>query len=132
MDKEPRLLVWNFPPEIKTKMDDLLKEMGAPPAFTIEKSQGHLLVSEILHTDKKSDKKFEFDEKAVIFYNIPPAGIRFLMQTFRENNFPQPIYAVVTEHSINWTFSQLIEHLVEEREAMMKRTQDVQSKNDGE
>lgn len=132
MDKEPRLLVWNFSPESKTKMDELLKNMGAPPAFTIEKNQGHLLVREILHTDKKSDREFEFDEPVVIFYNIPPAGIRFLMQVFRENNFPQPIYAVVTEHSINWPFSELIGHLVAERKEMMNRAKGVQTKNSGE
>lgn len=121
MDKEPRLLVWSYTEEEKKNLDAVLKELGAPPAVTIEKNRGHLPLKEILHTDKRSEEEFLHDEKVLLFYNIPQKGVIFLINDFKKRELPRPIYAVVTEHSIHWPFSQLLEHLIEEREAVEKQ-----------
>ncbi len=122
MDKEPRLLVWNYSEEEKSGLDALLARIGAPHAVTIESSRGYLTLRDIIHTNKSSDADFLSDEKAVLFYNIPQKGVFFLINTFKESNLPRPLYAVVTEHSIEWPFSELLEHLVQEREKMEKRS----------
>jgi hypothetical protein len=127
MDKEPHLLVWNYTGEEKAELDGILQELAAPPAVTIEKDQGHLLLKEIIHTDKRSEEELHHDEKVLLFYNIPQKGILFLMDAFKKRELPRPIYAVVTEHSINWPFSKLLEHLIEEREEMRKRQADSQN-----
>ena len=124
MDKEPRLLVWNYTSEEKQNLDALLDEIKAPSAVTIETNQGSLTLKEIIHTGGHSDREFTSNEKVVLFYNIPQKGVLFLMNMFKQNNLPRPIYAVVTEHSIEWPFSELHEHLVEERNRMAKRRAD--------
>jgi len=40
-----------------------------------------------------------------------------LMQVFKSLEIPKPIFAVVTETSITWTLRQLMEHLIEEKQA---------------
>ncbi len=120
MDKEPRLLVWNYTEEEKKHLDSILAELGAPKAFPISNDQGYLLLKDILHSNKVGDRKLQSDEKVLLFYNIPPKGIYFLMDQFKKAELPRPIYATVTEHSINWTFSVLLEHLVEERNMFLK------------
>jgi hypothetical protein len=124
MDKEPRLLVWSYTEEEKEKLDAVLKEVEAPPAFTIKKDQGNLLLKEIIHTDKCSEEEFINDEKVLLFYNIPENGIVFLINLFKQKEMPRPIYAVVTEHSIEWPFSKLLEHLIKERETIKKQCND--------
>jgi len=121
MHGEPRLLVWNYTDEEKTALDQLLKDVQAPPAVTIEKDQGHLSLTEIVHTDKRTENTFECDEKIVLFYNIPPKGMSFLIDVSKKRPLPRPIYAAVTEHSIEWPFSELADHLIEEREEFRKR-----------
>lgn len=121
MDKEARLLVWNYTDEEKKRLDTVLRELGAPPAVTIERNQGYLPLKEIIHTDKRSEKEFSHSEKVILFYNIPQKGILFLINDFKGRDLPRPIYAVVTEHSILWPFNHLLDHLIEEREAMQKR-----------
>ena len=121
MDKEPRLLVWNYTDEEKANLDRLLEKTQAPPAFSIGKNQGHLRLREIIHTDAFSDEELKSDEKVLLFYNIPRKGVSFLINMFKQSNLPRPIYAVVTEHSIEWPFSNLLEHLIEEREEIEKR-----------
>ncbi len=121
MERRPRLLVWNFTPQEKEKLDRMLELVKAPPAFSISPNQGHLLVRDILHTDQVGSEPFECDEKIVLFYNIPQKGIFFLIQKFKDANLPKPIFAVVTEHSIDWPFSRLAAHLIEERRQARER-----------
>ena len=126
MNGAPRLLVWNYTDEEKTNLDRLLKDVEAPPAIRIEKDQGHLLLKEIVHTDKRAEEAFECDEKIVLFYNIPPKGMSFLIDVSKKRPLPRPIYAAITEHSIEWPFSELAEHLIEERAEFRKRVAESQ------
>jgi len=121
MDKGPRLLVWNYTLQEKEKLDLLLKEIGAPSAVTIESSQGYNTLRGIIHENARSGREFTSDEKVVLFYNIPQKGIIFLINRLRQTDLPRPIYAMVTEHSIEWLFSELLEHLVSERDSVEKR-----------
>jgi hypothetical protein len=120
MDKEPRMLVWNYSLEEKSRLDAILEEIKAPPAAVIHKSQGHLTMREIIHSNAHSEQEFTSDEKVLLFYNIPQKGVMFLINTFKQVDLPRPIYAVVTEHSIEWPFNELLEHLVEERNKMQQ------------
>lgn len=122
MDKEPRLLVWNYTTGEKKNLDALLDEIKAPSAVAIEQNQGNLTLREIIHSDGHSEREFRSDEKVLLFYNIPQKGVLFLMNMFKQADLPRPIYAVVTEHSIEWPFSELHEHLVEERGRMERRS----------
>ena len=117
MNGEPRMLLWNYSKEEKARVDQFLEDIKAPPAVAIEKNQGNLLLKEIIHGDKRSDKEFECDEKIVLFYNVPSKGMSFLIDKAKERKLPYPIYAAVTEHSINWPFHELAKELVNEREA---------------
>lgn len=126
MDGTPRLLVWNYTDEEKANLDHLLKDVEAPLAVTITKDQGHLVLKDIIHSDAHGEQEFECDEKFVLFYNIPPKGISFLIDLAKKRNLPQPIYAAVTEHSIEWPFSELAEHLLAEREEFRKRVAEAQ------
>ena len=120
MDKEPKLLVWNYTPEEKIKLDTLLEQTGAPSAATIDSTQAHLVLRDIIHTNASGEDHLESKEKVVLFYNIPPKGVFFLIDTFKQAHLPQPIYAVVTEQSIEWPFSELLRHLVSERDKAKK------------
>lgn len=122
MNQKPRLLVWNFTREEKEKLDRMLDLAKAPPAFCILPEQGHLLVREIVQGVRRDSEPFVCDEKIVLFYNIPQKGIFFLIQKFKDADLPRPIFAVVTEHSINWPFSELAAHLIEERRQALERS----------
>ena len=117
MDGEPRLLLWNYSDEEKSRVDQFLEEVKAPPAVAIRKDQGKLLLKDIIHGEKRCEQDFECDEKIVLFYNVPSKGMSFLIDHAKKRKLPYPIYAAVTEHSINWSFHELARELVNEREA---------------
>ncbi|MGC9195265.1 MAG: DUF3783 domain-containing protein [Syntrophobacteraceae bacterium] len=123
MDKTPRLLVWNYTQEEKDKLDALLSEIGAPFATAISSDQGHLPLKTIIHTNGHGRDILQCDEKVLLFYNIPEKGVFLLINLFKKEDLPRPIYAVVTKHSIDWPFSRLLDHLISERDNAEKSSQ---------
>lgn len=121
-----RLLLWNYSDEEKIQMDRFLAEVQAPPAVVIRKNQGYLSLEEIIHLDKSGDLEFDCDEKLVLFYNIPPKGISFLIDQSKRRQLPRPIYAAVTEESIHWPFHELMGDLIQERKAFEQMAQQKQ------
>ena len=123
MESQPKLLVWNFTTEEKAGLDAFLREIGAPSAVSIDRTQGFLTVREIIDGSAPCGEGLTSDEKAVLFHNVPQKGVFFLIDAFQRTDLPRPIYAVVTEQSIDWPFNELLEHLVEERDRMEKMRQ---------
>lgn len=115
---QSRLLVWNYTEAEKSRLDDILRQIGAPPAVTIEPGQGRMKVGDIVAGRSPEGDPFACDEKVILFYEVPHKGVLFLMKFFKQIDLPRPIYAVVTEHSIQWPFHELLEHLIEERDRM--------------
>jgi len=122
MHQEPRLLVWNYTTTEKQKLDGLLAKIGAPYAATIEPDRGYCALRDIIDAQPQSGETLNSDEKVILFYNVPQQGVLFLINFFQQTDLPSSIYAVVTEHSINWPFNKLLEHLVGERDQMQKRS----------
>lgn len=118
MDGEPRLLMWAYTPEEQEALNTLLAGIGAPPARAIEKNQGMVTLREIIHEGKTDPEELNSLEKVLLFYNVPQKGVMFLIDFFRQHPLPRPIYAVVTEHSMEWPFHKLLEHLIEERDSV--------------
>lgn len=133
MDGKPRLLVWNYTEEEKAGLDQFLEDVKAPSAVSIRKDQGYLLLKEIIHNEERQgDKEFECDEKIVLFYNIPSKGMSFLIDRAKQRNLPYPMYAAVTEHSINWPFNELLQDLIAEREAFQEAARQAQEQTQTE
>ena len=123
MDQEPRLLAWNYETAEMEALNAALQVVGAPRAVAIHRDQGDLTLRSIIHEGSRGNTDVESHEKVVLFYNIPSKGVFFLLNYFKEKDLPRPIYAVVTEHSIEWPFARLLEHLVEERDAVEREAQ---------
>ena len=115
MDGSPCVLLWSYSVEEMLKIDQFFQEIDAPRACIIEKDQGHLPVHEILFTDKKDREEFTCDEKIMLFYNTPAEKIHTIMSEAKSRDLPRPIYAMITEQSIEWKFSYLADHLIKER-----------------
>ncbi len=128
MNTEPRILLWNYSFEERLLMDHFFQEIGAPLVQAIEKDQGNILVQDILFSDKKSDQEYSCNEKVMLFFNVPAQTIHTIMREAKKWDLPKPIYAVVTQQSIHWTFADLVSHLIKERDYIQKRMDEEKSK----
>lgn len=128
MNTSPRVLLWNYTYEEMLTLDVFFQAVGAPEAQVIEPDQGNLLVHEILFTGKRSDQAYACDEKIMLFYQVEAPVIHRVMREANDWSLPQPIYAVVTRQSIEWTFSELAGHLIKERDFFRKKTAEQKQK----
>lgn len=117
----PTILIWHYSDEETERLNRFFCEIDVPEALSIAGHQGHLLVHEILFGEKRSEEEFCCDEKVMLFYNLPAQDIHAVMQQSRDRDLPRPIYAMVTEQNIAWRFSDLVEHLIEERDFIARR-----------
>ena len=60
-------------------------------------------------------------EKVILFNNLSDNELENSIRALRGSLEAKPIFAVVTPTSIEWTFADLLEHLIEEREFFRKR-----------
>ncbi len=127
MNADPRILLWNYSFEEMLQLDHFFQSVEAPLVQAIEKDQGHLLVEDILFSDKRSDQEFSCDEKVMLFFNVPGTTIHTIMQEAKKWDLPKPIYAVVTDQSIQWTFAELADHLIKERDFIKKKMDEERS-----
>jgi hypothetical protein len=128
MDSNPRILLWNYTYEEMLEMDRFFQACNAPLVQAIESDQGNLLVHEILFTEKRTDQRFACNEKIMLFFNVDAPMIHTIMGESKKWDIPRPIYAIVTPQSIEWTFSDLADHLIKERDFIKKRMEEEKNK----
>ncbi len=62
------------------------------------------------------------DKKVIILNGFTQEELREFLTWYKQNkNLPPSIFAVITEHSIEWKVKDLLEELVKEDEEMKKR-----------
>jgi hypothetical protein len=117
MNDRARILVFGFSSEEQSRIDEHLAALGIPAPTRLERRHGKVVIGEILRKGAIGEKEFDCDERLVLFSNLSDAGVRSLIQEFKSIETLKPIFAVVTESSINWTLEHLMSHLIEEKRA---------------
>ena len=117
MSEKARVYIFGFTSDEKDAIDTKFGQLKIPPAVRIRKSQGHVVLGDIIDRDAESPETLDSDERVVLFHNVSVQGVVALMRLIREIEVPKPIFATVTEHSIKWPFAKLLDHLVQEKRA---------------
>lgn len=120
-----QVMIFGFSENESMKIKDISEEFKASFKI-IEGNMASLKLSEILnnqvtHTDNIYDEHSKINkEKVILFNEFQELELKSIIKSIRENKELGCILAVVTPTSINWTFSYLVEHLIEEREWFLK------------
>jgi hypothetical protein len=112
-----RVYAFGFTQEEESRINALFAEMGIPEIVRIGKQQGSVTLRDIIEQGRIGDSETELDERIVLFHEVSEKGVYALMQSIKSIEVPKPIFAVVTEHSIEWTFEELAHHLLQEKKA---------------
>lgn len=126
MDMNPRVLVWNYGDAEIVAVRDFLGQLEAPALQVVYPGEAGCTVNDLLAgheavTDEVAADVSAGNEKVMLFFNVEPRMVKLVMQQSRERELPRPIYAMVTDQNITWSFACLVEHLVEEHEFIRRR-----------
>lgn len=114
--------VWGYTaPEIET-LKGLHAARGFPPPKPIFEEQLELPLTEIFAGGAGVTPKKQPPVRVILLpKKSTDAGIKAYLAAFRESGLPRPIFAAVTDTSEAWTFTYLVEHLMEEQAEALKR-----------
>lgn len=113
MINEKKILVYGLDAEEMAKMKKSNIKM-----LPVNETMLNMKVFDILaEKNEVSEPNDRFKgEKILVFNAVPDVQLKLLIDLTKRAIKKKPILAVVTETSIEWSFEQLIEHLIEERE----------------
>lgn len=113
MTNEKKILVYGLDAEEMAKMKKSNIKM-----LPVNETMLNMKVFDILaEKNEVSEPNDRFKgEKILVFNAVPDVQLKLLIDLTKRAIKKKPILAVVTETSIEWSFEQLIEHLIEERE----------------
>lgn len=117
LENDKTMLIFGFDKEEKQIMHDLMKKNNLPDYKVIEETMGKMKIKDILNGLKLNIYNCRLpQEKVILLNNFNDEELEKVIKDLRVNLISKPILAVVTETSIEWTFENLLEHLIEERE----------------
>lgn len=121
LENNKTILIFGFDEEEKQIMHDLVEKNHIPNYKVIEEPMGKMKIKDILEGLKLDVYNCNLPkEKVILFNNLNDEELDRSIKTLRSNLNSKPVLAVITETSVNWTFEDLLEHLVEEREWFKK------------
>jgi hypothetical protein len=121
LENNKTILIFGFDAEEKQVMHDLLEENNLPDYKVIDESMGKMKIRDILEGLKLEVYNCRLNqEKVILFNNLNDEELNQSIRLVTNNLKGKPILATVTEISIDWTFENLLNHLIEEREWFKK------------
>jgi len=106
-------LIYGFNEEEKNHVSEILKNN----CKSVEETMGKMKIRDILDGLKLEMLNSELPkEKLILFNNFEDEELKESIRLIKSVIQPAPIFAIVTDTSVDWTFEHLLEHLIEERE----------------
>lgn len=123
MENNKTILIYGFTEEEKGVLENLISIKKLPTYKVIEKKMCNMTINDIINGLKLELFNVQDlpEEKVILFNNLSDIELDRAISSVRGVFSPSPILAVVTPTSIKWTFKDLLEHLIEERELFKKR-----------
>ena len=112
------LLIYGLDMADQITLNKILIDFGSMTYKTIEKSMADMKIKDILDGIKFEtySKDLPQNEKVILFNNFSDEELNKIIVALRNKFSKPPILAVITATSSEWTFKELILHLVKERE----------------
>lgn len=111
------MLLYGFDSDEKNILSTIVEKNGLPSLRVMEKGMSQMKVRDIIEGFNFEVLEKEMPEaKVILFNNFTDDELEKAIKAIRYELAEQPILAVITPTSIEWTLEALINHLIEERE----------------
>lgn len=122
LNNDKLILIYGFNQKEIADIDKLVLNNNLVKFKVVDNHMGKMQIESIIQGLKLPIAEGSVNnEKVILFNNLDDEELEKSIKLFRNNVYNKIIFAVVTPTSINWTFDELLEHLVEERNWMEKR-----------
>lgn len=117
------MMVYHFSPKEMQAIQSVARLTGIKDIIILEANQVETTIEDILENKITIGNDTNVNEKAIVFNNIPSGKVNVFIEGLKKMRMARPLIAVVTEHSIHWSFKELIMNLSQERAALRNNGQ---------
>lgn len=121
LDNKKSIFVYGFDDKEKLKISEMINKEKLPEYRVIDKTMSRMKLKDIVE-----GLRFEVqdnslpDEQLVLFNNLNDKELDSAIHAVRRYLGSKPMLAVITSNSIEWSFENLLSHLMQEREWFKK------------
>lgn len=116
------ILIYGLNEQETNTLEKIASEYNLPKYKIIKSDMGKMKIKDILNGLKlEAFNTNLLKEKVILFNNFTDIELKYTINIVRETFSFSPILAVITPTSIEWTFENLLKHLIEEREWFKKQ-----------
>lgn len=112
---DKKVLIGGFSRDVVEAFNDIDSQYNF---YFLTNEDEDLKVSDILL--KKGSKGDPLDIRIVLLNGFSREEIFAFLEKYKKLKLPKALFAMVTQHSINWTLKDLIYHLIAEEKGMRK------------
>lgn len=117
LDNKKTMLIFGFNEDEISTLQGVVEEFGLPGYKLITQEMVAMSIKDILEGFKFQLHSGDLpEERVILFNNFTDEELDKAIKAVRSNFQSNPILAVVTPTSLEWSFYELLEHLIEERE----------------
>lgn len=115
MNSSKNILVYGVEPSKILFLNSFFSKNRLPSCNCIDDSMENMIMSDILKDPSKNTKGSNSKQSIIIFNNLSQVEMSTAITLIKKVLKPKPILASITPNSINWTFAQLKEELINEK-----------------
>lgn len=117
LHNDKALFIYGFDLKEQEQLNKITQELNIPSAKIINETMGKMTIQDIINGLKFEiyDKDIP-KEKVILFNNFEDEELKNCISKIRTILSTKPILAVITPTSQNWTFNELLNHLIAERQ----------------
>lgn len=123
-DGRRSLIIYGFSEDEFNLIEKYNKSFEVDDVLTVDESQLDYIIDDLLKNMKKTisyKNENSNNDKIILFNAFSNKDIHDYINDFKERIDLNPIFAVITPHSVKWKFSDLIQELANERREMSRR-----------
>lgn len=115
------ILVYGYEDNEFMEIKNFAFQLGIETSIKVNKNSSINTLNHLIHEKELQvdDSKFH-NEKAIVLNAISDFELNSFLTNFKNLGIKRPLFAVVTETSINWTFYDLLSDLMEERQKFIE------------
>ena len=116
------ILAYGYNKKEKEILEKYSLELGIKKVIMINNEETDFTIKELI--SRENHQTLEINntkEKFIVLNAVSDFELNNFIGNFKSNNLKRPLFAVVTETSLNWSFKRLVEDLLKERAAFMAK-----------
>lgn len=122
LENDKMILIYGLNEQESNTFKKIASEYNLPKHKIIRNDMGKMTIRDILNGLNLEVFNVNLpEEKIILFNNFTDEQLKYTINLIRGTFDFSPILAVITPTSIEWTFENLLEHLIEEREWFKKQ-----------